>query len=172
MANMLAYPGRTFGQLYHAFFRVNGLADGRIELGSAKVNIRKVTQPVLSVAGNADILAPKPGQCTTWAACCRRRRRSASRGHRRPSRSADGPLGDEDHLGLPRRLPREARPAAGGEAAGEGHHERSGQARGEDRRLGRGSSENVQLMERVVELWNAGDRDQVFAALQAAGLNA
>ena len=60
MANMLAYPGRTFGQLYHAFFRVNGLADGRIELGDTKVDIRKVTQPVLSVAGNADILAPKP----------------------------------------------------------------------------------------------------------------
>ena len=25
MAHMLAYPGRTFGQLYHAFFRVNDL---------------------------------------------------------------------------------------------------------------------------------------------------
>ena len=23
MAHMFAYPGRTFGQLYHAFFRVN-----------------------------------------------------------------------------------------------------------------------------------------------------
>jgi polyhydroxyalkanoate synthase len=60
MANMLAYPGRTFGQLYHAFFRVNGLADGRITLGEDEVDIRKVTQPVLSVAGNADVLAPKP----------------------------------------------------------------------------------------------------------------
>jgi polyhydroxyalkanoate synthase len=60
MANMLAYPGRTFGQLYHAFFRVNGLADGRITLGDHEVDLRKVTQPVLSVAGNADVLAPKP----------------------------------------------------------------------------------------------------------------
>ena len=60
MANMLAYPGRTFGQLYHAFFRVNGLADGRIALGEQEVDLREVTQPVLSVAGNADILAPKP----------------------------------------------------------------------------------------------------------------
>ena len=60
MANMLAYPGRTFGQLYHAFFRVNGLADGRITLSDKEVDLRKITQPVLSVAGNADVLAPKP----------------------------------------------------------------------------------------------------------------
>jgi polyhydroxyalkanoate synthase len=61
MANMLAYPGRTFGQLYHAFFRVNDLADGRIALGDGKeVDLRTITQPVLSVAGNADVLAPKP----------------------------------------------------------------------------------------------------------------
>jgi polyhydroxyalkanoate synthase len=60
MANMLAYPGRTFGQLYHAFFRVNGLADGRIQLSDKEVDLRKITQPVLSVAGNADVLAPKP----------------------------------------------------------------------------------------------------------------
>ena len=60
MASMLAYPGRTFGQLYHAFFRVNALAGGRLRLSEKEVDIRKVTQPVLSVAGNADVLAPKP----------------------------------------------------------------------------------------------------------------
>jgi polyhydroxyalkanoate synthase subunit PhaC len=60
MANMLAYPGRTFGQLYHAFFRVNALADGRIQLSDKEVDLRDVRQPVLSVAGNADVLAPKP----------------------------------------------------------------------------------------------------------------
>ena len=31
--NMHAYPGRTMGQLYHQFFRVNDLADGELELG-------------------------------------------------------------------------------------------------------------------------------------------
>src|SRR3954452_19468918 len=36
MANMLAYPGRTFAQLYHRFFRVNDLADGRIELSGGE----------------------------------------------------------------------------------------------------------------------------------------
>ena len=28
MARMHAYPGRTFGQLYHRFFRTNDLAEG------------------------------------------------------------------------------------------------------------------------------------------------
>ena len=30
MARMHAYPGRTFGQLYHRFFRTNDLADGQL----------------------------------------------------------------------------------------------------------------------------------------------
>ena len=59
MAGMLAYPGRTFGQLYHAFFRVNDLADGRLELGERSIDLREVRVPVLSVAGSADVLAPK-----------------------------------------------------------------------------------------------------------------
>ena len=60
MANMLAYPGRTFGQLYHAFFRVNDLADGRIALADRTIDLREVRRPVLSVAGSSDVLAPKP----------------------------------------------------------------------------------------------------------------
>ena len=32
MDRMHAYPGRTFGQLYHRFFRTNDLADGRLAL--------------------------------------------------------------------------------------------------------------------------------------------
>jgi polyhydroxyalkanoate synthase len=59
MANMLAYPGRTFGQLYHTFFRVNDLADGSIELGGRRIDLADVEQPVLAVAGEADVLAPK-----------------------------------------------------------------------------------------------------------------
>jgi polyhydroxyalkanoate synthase subunit PhaC len=61
MANMLAYPGRTFGQLYHAFFRVNDLADGRIALdGDHTIDLRDVREPVLSIAGASDMLAPQP----------------------------------------------------------------------------------------------------------------
>lgn len=60
MASMLAYPGRTFGQLYHAFFRVNALAAGRVELRAGRViDLAEVRRPVLSIAGSSDVLAPE-----------------------------------------------------------------------------------------------------------------
>jgi len=59
MAHMLAYPGRTFGQLYHAFFRVNELAGGRVKLNDQTIHLGDVRQPVLSVAGEDDVLAPR-----------------------------------------------------------------------------------------------------------------
>ncbi|MEA2426493.1 MAG: poly[(R)-3-hydroxyalkanoate] polymerase subunit PhaC [Thermoleophilaceae bacterium] len=59
MANMLAYPGRTFAQLYHRFFRVNDLADGRIAFaGGETIHVADVDVPVLVVAGENDVLAP------------------------------------------------------------------------------------------------------------------
>jgi len=59
MANMLAYPGRTFGQLYHRFFRVNELAQGKLELTDERtIALDAVDQPVLAVAGKSDVLAP------------------------------------------------------------------------------------------------------------------
>jgi polyhydroxyalkanoate synthase len=58
MAGMLAYPGRTFGQLYHRFFRVNDLADGRIEIAERDIDLAEVRVPVLAVAGESDVLAP------------------------------------------------------------------------------------------------------------------
>ncbi|HLM27247.1 MAG TPA: alpha/beta fold hydrolase [Thermoleophilaceae bacterium] len=59
MARMLAYPGRTFGQLYHAFFRVNELAGGKVLLSDQEIDLAAVRQPVLSVAGGSDVLAPR-----------------------------------------------------------------------------------------------------------------
>jgi polyhydroxyalkanoate synthase len=60
MAHMFAYPGRTFGQLYHAFFRVNSLAGGTVELRrGTRIDLADVSQPVLSVAGSSDVLAPR-----------------------------------------------------------------------------------------------------------------
>jgi polyhydroxyalkanoate synthase len=60
MANMLAYPGRTFGQLYHRFFRVNDLADGRVAFDDGEViDLGDVGVPVLVVAGTNDVLAPR-----------------------------------------------------------------------------------------------------------------
>jgi polyhydroxyalkanoate synthase len=58
MAGMLAYPGRTFGQLYHRFFRVNELAAGRLELGDREIDLGRIDVPVLAIAGTSDVLAP------------------------------------------------------------------------------------------------------------------
>jgi polyhydroxyalkanoate synthase len=57
--NMHAYPGRTMGQLYHQFFRVNDLADGQLNLGDHDIDVADVKVPVLAVAGDADTLAPR-----------------------------------------------------------------------------------------------------------------
>jgi polyhydroxyalkanoate synthase len=59
IGNMHAYPGRTMGQLYHQFFRVNDLADGRLSLGDHDIDLADVRVPVLAVAGKADTLAPR-----------------------------------------------------------------------------------------------------------------
>jgi polyhydroxyalkanoate synthase len=58
MASMLAYPGRTFGQLYHQFFRVNELAGGTLELGDHRIELANINVPVLAVGGTSDVLAP------------------------------------------------------------------------------------------------------------------
>jgi polyhydroxyalkanoate synthase len=60
MANMIAYPGRTFGQLYHQFFRVNELSGGRLTLRDRVIDLARVEAPVLAVAGRGDVLAPRP----------------------------------------------------------------------------------------------------------------
>ncbi len=62
MDQMHAYPGRTMGQLYHRFFRVNELADGSLDLGDegGAIELANVRVPVLSIAGEADVLAPRP----------------------------------------------------------------------------------------------------------------
>src|SRR3954468_9212228 len=55
MANMLAYPGRTFEQIYNRFFRMNDLANGRVEMGDRIIDLASVEVPVLVVAGTNDI---------------------------------------------------------------------------------------------------------------------
>jgi polyhydroxyalkanoate synthase len=59
VAGMHAYPGRTMGQLYHQFFRVNDLADGRLVLSDREIDLADVRLPVLSIAGTTDVLAPR-----------------------------------------------------------------------------------------------------------------
>ena len=58
--NMTAYPGRTFGQLYHRFFRGNLLSSGRLDLDGRTIDLGRLTQPVLVLAGESDGIAPVP----------------------------------------------------------------------------------------------------------------
>ena len=57
-ANMIAYPGRSFGQLYHRFVRSNALSTGRFELGDRTIDLASITAPVLVFAGSTDGIAP------------------------------------------------------------------------------------------------------------------
>jgi polyhydroxyalkanoate synthase len=58
MGRMHAYPGRTFGQLYHRFFRTNDLAQGRLALTGRTIDLADATAPLLAVAGLGDGIAP------------------------------------------------------------------------------------------------------------------
>lgn len=60
MDNMYAYPGRTFGQLYHVVMRSNEFASGEMKLGSSTVRLSEVKVPAHVVAGVDDTLAPRP----------------------------------------------------------------------------------------------------------------
>ncbi|MFD9892851.1 alpha/beta fold hydrolase [Amycolatopsis sp. NPDC059027] len=59
MDNMIAYPGRTFGQLYHRFFRANDLAEGSVDLGGRIIALAGVKVPTLVIAGQNDTIAPR-----------------------------------------------------------------------------------------------------------------
>jgi polyhydroxyalkanoate synthase len=58
MDSMHAYPGRTFGQLYHRFFRSNDLADGRLAVRDRTIDLADASVPLLAVAGTGDGIAP------------------------------------------------------------------------------------------------------------------
>ena len=59
-ANMIAYPGRTFGQLYHRFVKGNALVTGAIDFGDRTISLADVTAPVLVFGGSTDGIAPIP----------------------------------------------------------------------------------------------------------------
>lgn len=60
MDNMIAYPGRSFGQLYHRFIKGNALATGEMELGGRTIRLADITAPVLVFGGATDGIAPIP----------------------------------------------------------------------------------------------------------------
>jgi polyhydroxyalkanoate synthase subunit PhaC len=57
-SQLLAYSGRTIGQMYRLFFRKNGLAKGAMTIGGKRVRLADVKVPVLVIAGRADEIAP------------------------------------------------------------------------------------------------------------------
>jgi polyhydroxyalkanoate synthase len=59
-ANMIAYPGRTFGQLYHRMLKHNQLRSGRVTISDHEIDLAAITVPVLVFAGNTDGIAPIP----------------------------------------------------------------------------------------------------------------
>lgn len=59
-AGMVAYPGRTFGQLYHRFVKGNALVGGSLELDDRTISVADITAPVLVFAGTTDGIAPVP----------------------------------------------------------------------------------------------------------------
>jgi polyhydroxyalkanoate synthase len=60
MDNMIAYPGRTFGQLYHRFVKGNALVGGSFELGDRTIALSDIKAPVLVFGGATDGIAPVP----------------------------------------------------------------------------------------------------------------
>lgn len=57
-ANMIAYPGRSFGHLYHRFVRGNALVRGEMPLGDRTIRLSSITAPTLVFAGASDGIAP------------------------------------------------------------------------------------------------------------------
>ena len=58
--NMIAYPGRTFGQLYHRFVKANALVEGSFDLGDRTIRLSEIDVPVLVFGGATDGIAPIP----------------------------------------------------------------------------------------------------------------
>jgi polyhydroxyalkanoate synthase subunit PhaC len=58
-AGMIAYPGRSFGQLYHRMLKHNQLLTGKVNLsGGHEIDVANIKVPVLIFAGNTDGIAP------------------------------------------------------------------------------------------------------------------
>ena len=103
MGRMHAYPGRTFGQLYHRFFRTNDLANGRLALTDRTIDLADVTVPLLAIAGRGDGIAPVAGVPPPRPTSCRTPPVRARDGAGRPPRRAHRPRRARDDLEAARR---------------------------------------------------------------------
>jgi polyhydroxyalkanoate synthase len=57
-ANMIAYPGRTFGQLYHRILKGNQLASGTVTMDDREISLADLRAPLLAFGGASDAIAP------------------------------------------------------------------------------------------------------------------
>ncbi len=57
-ANMIAYPGRTFGQLYHRILKGNQLATGTVTMDDREISLADLAVPLLAFGGASDGIAP------------------------------------------------------------------------------------------------------------------
>ena len=58
-ANMIAYPGRTFGQIYHRILKGNQLATGVVKMDDKReIALENIRVPMLVFAGDSDGIAP------------------------------------------------------------------------------------------------------------------
>lgn len=57
-AGMAAYPGRTFGQLYHRLLKGNASVEGTFELGERTLSVADIQVPVLVFGGANDGITP------------------------------------------------------------------------------------------------------------------
>jgi polyhydroxyalkanoate synthase len=57
-ANMIAYPGRTFGQLYHRLLKGNAQVNGTFDLDGRTISVADIGVPVLVFGGATDGIAP------------------------------------------------------------------------------------------------------------------
>ena len=57
-ANMIAYPGRTFGQIYHRILKGNQLATGVVGMDDREISLSALKVPLLVFGGASDGIAP------------------------------------------------------------------------------------------------------------------
>ena len=57
-SHMHAYPGRSFGQLYHRMLKANQLLTGKVDFSGHEIDVANITAPVLIFGGNTDGIAP------------------------------------------------------------------------------------------------------------------
>ena len=105
--DMIAYPGRTFGQLYHRFAKGNQLAAGDFELDDRTIRLGDIKVPVLVFGGATDGIAPVAGGQGGRPAAHRFARGAVRDRPRRPPRHAHRPgraphdLGGDGRVDLP-----------------------------------------------------------------------